>query len=80
MGLERYQEQAPIWMSADMANGWAQGWNAAVEVFMEYLPKVRSYDRDGVPHEEILMTRTGKIITEEDIARWAEEAAGDPHE
>jgi hypothetical protein len=37
--------------------------------------RVRTYDRDGVPHDDVLRTKTGKIITEEDIARWAEEAA-----
>jgi hypothetical protein len=28
---ERSQTDAPVWMSAEMAAGWASGWNAAVE-------------------------------------------------
>lgn len=28
---ERDASDAPAWMSADEANGWASGWNAAVE-------------------------------------------------
>lgn len=27
---ERDAPDAPVWMTADEANGWAQGWNAAV--------------------------------------------------
>lgn len=38
------------------------------------LPRVRSYDRDGTPYDEVVRTKSGKIVTEEDIARWAEEA------
>lgn len=37
--------------------------------------RVRTYDRDGVPHDDVLRTKSGKVITEEDINRWAEEAA-----
>jgi hypothetical protein len=35
---------------------------------------VRWYDRNGEPHDEVLRTKTGRVITEEDIAKWAEEA------
>jgi len=37
--------------------------------------RVRTYDADtGEPHDDVLRTKTGKVITEEDIASWAEEA------
>jgi len=40
---------------------------------------VRIYDADGEPHDVVLRTKTGKVITEAEIARWASEAE-DGHE
>jgi hypothetical protein len=38
------------------------------------LPRIRTYDEHGEPHDEVLRTKTGKVITEADIAAWAVEA------
>jgi hypothetical protein len=38
-------------------------------------PRVRTYDRHGEPHDEVLRTRSGRVVTEEELAAWAEEAA-----
>ena len=35
---ERDASDAPVWMSADEANGWASGWNAAVEAAKAQAP------------------------------------------
>jgi len=36
---ERDASDAPVWMSADEANGWASGWNAAVEAAKAEAPR-----------------------------------------
>jgi hypothetical protein len=46
-------------------------WEITVEVQEE---RVRTYDRHGEPHDEVLRTKTGKVITEAQIAAWVEEA------
>lgn len=38
-------------------------------------PRVRTYDRHGEPHDDVLRTKTGRVVTEEELAAWAEEAA-----
>lgn len=37
-------------------------------------PTIRSYDRHGNARDEVLRTKTGKVITEADIEEWAAEA------
>lgn len=43
------------------------------------LPRIRWYDRTGEPHDDVIRTKSGKVLTEEDILRYAEqaEAAGE---
>lgn len=36
--------------------------------------RVRTYDEHGEPHDDVLRTESGKVITEQDIDRLAEEA------
>jgi hypothetical protein len=36
---------------------------------------VRTYDEHGEPHDNVLRTKSGKVITEADIAKWAAEDA-----
>jgi hypothetical protein len=36
--------------------------------------RVRSYDRDGDPHDDVIRTKSGRVLTEADILALAEEA------
>jgi hypothetical protein len=40
----------------------------------EHLPRVRAYDRNGHPHDVVLRTRSGRILTEQDVEALADEA------
>jgi hypothetical protein len=35
--MEKTASDAPVWMSADEAGAWADGWNAAMEVYRPLL-------------------------------------------
>jgi hypothetical protein len=63
--LIRYTDRTTAWEPI----GWYRAQTDAGD-----LPRVRSYDRDGEPHDDVLRTKSGKIITDDDIDRWAEEA------
>jgi hypothetical protein len=43
-------------------------------------PRVRVYDQDGVPHDEELMTRSGRILTDADLDLFARENQRGSHE
>lgn len=36
--------------------------------------RVRTYDAQGEPHDDVLITKTGKVLMEADLQRFAEEA------
>lgn len=40
----------------------------------EELPTVRTFDRDGNEHNDVLRTADGTVITEADIDEWVAEA------
>lgn len=39
--------------------------------------RVETYDEHGESHSDVLRTKTGKVITEADILKWADEAEQD---
>jgi hypothetical protein len=39
--------------------------------------RVRTYDEHGTPHDEVLRTRSGRVLTDEELARLAHEAESD---
>lgn len=58
------RELPGMWSSSDLSGGWADNEDE----------RVRTYDSSGEPHDDVLRTKTGKVLTNADILRLAEEA------